>query len=52
MGKIKKCSDCNNYTVEATCPECGAETRDPGPPAFSFPDTYGEYRRETKRSGG
>ncbi len=48
MGNIKKCEECNTYTLAGECPECGAETRDPEPPKFSYPDRYGEYRRETK----
>lgn len=48
MGKIKKCDTCNLYTLKPQCGDCGDETTDPGPPSFSFPDQYGEYRRETK----
>lgn len=48
MGKIKKCDACNVYTLRAHCSQCGGETDDPGPPSFSFPDRYGDYRRETK----
>ncbi|MDY6771614.1 MAG: RNA-protein complex protein Nop10 [Candidatus Nanohaloarchaea archaeon] len=50
MGNIKKCLECNVYTLADTCSQCGGETTDPGPPAFSFPDKYGKYRREVKSS--
>ncbi len=49
MGKVKKCAECSTYTLEDRCPRCDAETSDPEPPAFSMPDRYGDYRRETKR---
>lgn len=50
MGKIKKCDTCNLYTLATRCSDCEGETSDPGPPSFSFPDRYGEYRRETKHA--
>ncbi|MDY6774342.1 MAG: RNA-protein complex protein Nop10 [Candidatus Nanohaloarchaea archaeon] len=49
MGDIKRCEDCRTYTLEDTCPECGSGTGDPEPPKFSFPDRYGDYRRETRK---
>jgi H/ACA ribonucleoprotein complex subunit 3 len=49
MGNLKKCETCNRYTLQDQCPECGEPARDPAPPKFSFPDKYGEYRRQTKR---
>ncbi|MFB6265489.1 MAG: nucleolar RNA-binding Nop10p family protein [Candidatus Nanohaloarchaea archaeon] len=51
MTGIKKCEECNTYTLGAACPECGSETGDPEPPSFSFPDRYGGYRREIKKGG-
>lgn len=48
MTKVKKCAACNRYTLQDRCPECDGEVRDPEPPKFSFPDRYGEYRRQTK----
>ncbi|MDY6777738.1 MAG: RNA-protein complex protein Nop10 [Candidatus Nanohaloarchaea archaeon] len=48
MGKIKKCSSCKRYTLQAACPSCGEDTTSPEPPAFSFPDRYGKYRRQAK----
>lgn len=50
VGKIKKCTSCTQYTLAKTCPECGEETREPGPPSFSPEDKYGAYRRKTKQS--
>ncbi|MDY6776961.1 MAG: RNA-protein complex protein Nop10 [Candidatus Nanohaloarchaea archaeon] len=49
MGKIKKCRNCNTYTLGGECPGCGSEAGEAGPPKFSLPDSYGEYRREMKR---
>lgn len=49
MGKVKKCVECNRYTLQDRCPACDGEVRDPEPPKFSFPDRYGEYRRKTRR---
>lgn len=49
MGNIKKCEACNTYTLQDACPRCEADTTDPEPPAFSYPDRYGEYRRAEKR---
>ncbi len=49
MGYLKKCGECNTYTMKGHCPQCDAETSDPEPPKFSYPDKYGEYRRKTKQ---
>lgn len=47
---IKKCPECNEYTLEGN--HCGQETVEARPPKFSFPDRYGKYRRKTKREEG
>lgn len=48
MPVIKKCGECNSYTMKEE--HCGVETETSRPPKFSYPDNYGEYRRKTKRS--
>jgi len=46
---IFKCSSCNNYTLETSCPKCQKPTITPKPPKYSPEDKYGEYRRQIKR---
>lgn len=45
---IRKCIDCNSYTLQKKCPNCGSKTRSPHPAKFSPEDKYGEYRRKEK----
>ena len=47
--KIYKCGDCGRYTLETTCPKCGALTMDPRPARYSPLDPYGIYRRLAKK---
>jgi H/ACA ribonucleoprotein complex subunit 3 len=42
---MKKCKECNIYTLKEICPKCGKQTSDPSPPKFSPVDKYGKYRR-------
>jgi len=49
MGNIKKCPECKKYTLETVCPSCSGETADPGPPAYSPDDAYGDERRTMKQ---
>ena len=44
---IRKCSQCNSYTLKEA--HCGSETEPSEPPKFSYPDKYGKYRRKTKQ---
>jgi H/ACA ribonucleoprotein complex subunit 3 len=44
-----RCPACQEYTLAAACPRCGARTTDPRPVKFSPEDAYGEYRRRLKR---
>lgn len=39
-----KCSSCDAYTLEETCPHCGAATRTAHPARFSPDDKYSEQR--------
>ncbi|MDZ7850860.1 MAG: RNA-protein complex protein Nop10 [Halodesulfurarchaeum sp.] len=36
------------YTIEDSCPECGAKTVNSAPAKFDPADPYGEYRRALK----
>ncbi len=45
---IFKCKACASYTMEKTCPACGAETINPKPPKYSPEDKMGSYRRKAK----
>ncbi|AKB85941.1 RNA-protein complex protein Nop10 [Methanococcoides sp. LMO-2] len=47
--KIRKCTQCNIYTLKENCPECGEPSRNPLPARFSPLDPYGKYRRISKR---
>lgn len=42
---IRKCWPCHLYTLQETCPTCGAPTRTPHPARFSPADPYARYRR-------
>ncbi|MEM0056886.1 MAG: RNA-protein complex protein Nop10 [Candidatus Geothermarchaeota archaeon] len=42
--KIKKCPNCNTYTLKATCPHCGAKTIIAHPAKFSPDDRYLLYK--------
>jgi H/ACA ribonucleoprotein complex subunit 3 len=41
---IRKCPDCNTYTLKQTCSRCNAPTVDPHPPKYSPDDKYVRYR--------
>jgi len=47
--QILRCPTCQDYTLAAACPECGAETLSPLPPRYSPEDHYGKYRRALLR---
>jgi len=42
--RIRKCPQCNRYTLSEVCPKCGAKTIVPHPPRFSPEDKYVKYR--------
>lgn len=46
---IHKCISCENYTLEETCPRCGAKTMLPRPPKYSPEDKYARMKRELKK---
>lgn len=46
---LKRCTKCQEYTLQDTCPRCGAAAKPNRPAKFSPEDQYGEYRRKLKR---
>lgn len=46
--KMKRCSECNVYTLKDKCPKCGRPAVSPRPPKYSPEDKYGKYRRAAK----
>ncbi|MFQ5911025.1 MAG: RNA-protein complex protein Nop10 [Thermoplasmata archaeon] len=45
---IRKCRECDIYTLAGKCPRCGIQTGMALPPRFSPEDRYGRYRRQLK----
>lgn len=45
---LKRCSGCRDYTLQETCPHCGAKAVANRPAKFSPEDHHGEYRRRLK----
>jgi H/ACA ribonucleoprotein complex subunit 3 len=46
---LKRCTKCQEYTLQEACPRCGAVAKPNRPAKFSPEDQYGEYRRKLKR---
>lgn len=46
---LKRCTSCKEYTLQETCPRCGAKAKPNRPAKFSPEDNYGDYRRKLKR---
>jgi H/ACA ribonucleoprotein complex subunit 3 len=46
---LKRCTKCQEYTLQETCPRCGGAAKPNRPAKFSPEDQYGEYRRKLKR---
>lgn len=42
--RIRKCKNCEKYTLKEICPSCNSETNDPHPSKFSLEDKYIRYR--------
>ncbi|HXT83041.1 MAG TPA: RNA-protein complex protein Nop10 [Verrucomicrobiae bacterium] len=42
--RIRKCKNCEKYTLKEICPLCNSETNDPHPSKFSLEDKYIRYR--------
>ncbi|MCK4367008.1 MAG: RNA-protein complex protein Nop10 [Thermoplasmata archaeon] len=45
---IRKCKECDVYTLGGECPKCGSSTGMALPPRFSPEDRYGRFRRQLK----
>lgn len=41
---LRRCDDCDQYTMKETCPVCGGATKSPHPAKFSLDDKYRRYR--------
>ena len=46
---LKRCTGCREYTLQETCPRCGAKAKPNRPAKFSPEDNFGEYRRKLKK---
>lgn len=46
---LKRCTACKEYTLQETCPRCGAKATPNRPAKYSPEDPYGEYRRKLKK---
>jgi H/ACA ribonucleoprotein complex subunit 3 len=42
--QLRKCSECNHYTLKDECPKCSGETKSVHPAKFSPDDKYMRYR--------
>ena len=45
---IRKCVNCNKYTMNDKCPECGSETRNTDPLKYSPSDKFQKFRIKEK----
>ncbi|OPY33208.1 MAG: Ribosome biogenesis protein Nop10 [Methanomassiliicoccales archaeon PtaU1.Bin124] len=42
---LRKCRNCDEYTLKDVCPRCGQSTIVPIPARYSPEDRWGKYRR-------
>ena len=42
--QLRKCPDCNHYTLKEDCPSCDSKTISAHPAKFSPDDKYMRYR--------
>lgn len=42
---MRRCPDCERYTLKDACPECGTPSINTFPPRYSPEDRFGKYRR-------
>jgi len=47
--KLRKCPNCERYTLKMKCSRCDNETILPIPARFSPEDRFGKYRRRMKK---
>jgi H/ACA ribonucleoprotein complex subunit 3 len=46
---LRKCSNCNIYTLKDSCPKCGGTAVTPHPAKFSMDEKYLKYKILMKR---
>ncbi len=46
---LRKCRNCDFYTLQDTCSKCGGEAISPHPAKFSMDDKYRKYKILMKR---
>ncbi|MBD3171153.1 MAG: RNA-protein complex protein Nop10 [archaeon] len=46
---LRKCRDCETYTLKEICPKCGGKAASPHPAKFSMDDKYRKYKILMKR---
>jgi H/ACA ribonucleoprotein complex subunit 3 len=49
MSYLFYCKNCEKYTLDRNCDNCGENTISRNPPRFSPQDRFGEYRRKLKK---
>ena len=49
MKHLRKCFNCNVYTMKEKCPKCNNQANVAAPVKFSPEDKYGVYRRKAKK---
>ncbi len=47
---LRRCTNCNRYTMQDTCPICNTKTITAHPPKFSPDDKYIRYRVADKQN--
>jgi len=47
--EIRRCVNCNTYTLTEHCPKCNNKAVSPKPAKFSPEDKFGKYRRRYKQ---
>ena len=48
--QLRRCSNCNQYTLKTSCPKCNNQTISAHPAKFSPDDKYMRYRLASKYS--
>ena len=46
---LRKCPECEAYTMKLECGKCKVETNQTKPARYSPEDKYGKYRRKLKK---
>lgn len=47
--RMRKCKECNEYTLQEICPTCNNKSGVIYPARYSPQDKYGKYRRKLKK---